>query len=163
MNTNYSRTTTDHTDCLEQQSRNQTVQGVFPADDADETDGARTLKRGGRKDRGADGGLASFLSAGSAISALKSSWLLFPEIHPRPSALPADNCWGEFCLGSKILRNCDTDSNQSTSICHSERSEESITMCGNGRAAGSFASLRMTGIASSVPIRVIRGQTHIHD
>ena len=93
----------------EQQSYNQTVQGVFPADDADETDGARTVKRGGRKDRGAEGGLASFLSAGSAISALKTSWLLFPKIHPRPSALSAENCWGEFCLGSKLLRNCITD------------------------------------------------------
>ena len=59
---------------LELPSRNQTVQGVFPADDADETDGARTFKRGVRKDRGADGGLASFISAGSAISAWKTSY-----------------------------------------------------------------------------------------
>ena len=76
---------------LEQQSRNQTVQGVFPADDADETDGAKTFKRGVCKDRRADGGFASLISAGSAISALKTSWLLFPEIHPRPSALSAEN------------------------------------------------------------------------
>ena len=81
---------------LEQQSRSQTVQGVFPADDADETDGAKTFKRGVRKGRGADGGLASFISACSAISALKTSWLLFPEIHPRPSALSAENCRGSF-------------------------------------------------------------------
>ena len=94
---------------MKQQSHNQTVQGVFPADDADETDGAKTIKRGGSKDRGAKGGLASFLSAGSAISALKVSWLLFPEIHPRPSVLSAENYWGEFCLGSEILRNCNTD------------------------------------------------------
>ncbi len=53
--------------------------------------------------------------------------------------------------------------NQSTPVCHSERSEESSSTTATARHSGSFASLRMTGSESSLPdpelIVVIR---HLH-